>query len=129
MEIFKASTQYGDWKGSTSADHSDTKTLRAMLKDQGRMADDEFLVGAKLSIAGSEGGRLGRISITAYLFKHADARFETVQQAIAEAGDNLELRAVDLELSLEEFFALFKRFGMTLSDPALALEGRTFSKR
>jgi hypothetical protein len=125
MEIFKASTQYGDWKGSASADRSDANTLRDLLEQQGLLRAGEFLVGAKLWVGENHNNKLGRVIVTAYLID--GSHFDNVKQAIADAGDGLKLREVDVALTLEEFFSLFKRFEVSLSDPSFELEGRPFS--
>ena len=126
MAIFKASTQYADWKGSTSSDKSDAMTLKGLWEQRGLLPAAEFLVGAKLWVGENHNNRVGRITVSAYLFANG-GQFETVKQAIA-AADDLELKRVDLELTLEEFFALFKRFELTLSDPSFGLEGRQFTE-
>lgn len=125
MEMFKASTQYGDWQGSVSADRSDATTLSDLLLERGLRTKDEFLVGAKLWVGENHANKLAYTSVSAFLINAAG--FDNVPAAIADAGDVLRLKKVDVELTLEEFVCLFKRFAVSLSDPHFGLEGREFA--
>lgn len=122
MENFKASSQYGDWQGSVSADRSDATTLSDLLLERGLRTKDEFLVGAKLWIGENHQNKLGRTFVSAFLVNAAG--FENVPAAIAAGGDPLRLKKVEVEVTLEEFVCLFKRFAVSLSDPHFGLEGR-----
>ncbi len=124
METFKASTQYGDWKGSASADRSDATTLSDLLLQRGLRTEQEFLVGAKLWVGENHGNSLAGVYVTAFLFDGTG--FDNVAKAIADAGAALKLKRVDVDLTLEEFVCLFKRFAVSLSDPHFGLEGREF---
>ncbi|WP_322071006.1 hypothetical protein [Paraburkholderia bannensis] len=125
METFRASTQYGDWKGSASADRSDATTLAALLLERKLRKEDEFLVGAKLYVGENHDNKLAGVHVSAFLFDNAAGG--DVSRAIDEAGEGLKLRRVEVELSLEEFVCLFKRFAVSLSDPHLGMEGRDFT--
>jgi len=125
METFSASTQYGDWKGTASADRSDATTLSDLLLQRGLRANNEFLVGAKLWVGENHGNKLAGVYVTAFLFNGTG--FDDVSKAIADAGNALTLKKVDVDLTLEEFVSLFKRFAVSLSDPHFGLEGREFS--
>ncbi|VWD48196.1 hypothetical protein BCO18175_07405 [Burkholderia contaminans] len=125
METFKASTQYGDWKGSASADHSDATTLADLLLERELRTRDEFLAGVELYIGENHNNSLGYTRVVAYLVDGAG--FDNALQAIEQAGPALKLKKVDVDLKLEEFLGLFKRFSVTLSNPRLGLEGREFS--
>ncbi|MBF3417203.1 hypothetical protein ISF41_12615 [Burkholderia pseudomallei] len=125
METFKATTQYGDWTGTASADRSDATTLSALLLERGLRTEEEFLVGAKLWVGENHGNKLAHVSVDAYLFNGTG--FDDVSAAIADAGDALKLKRVSVELTLEEYICLFKRFAVSLSDPHFELEGREFS--
>lgn len=125
METFKASTQYGDWKGTSSADRSDATTLSDLLLRRALRTEQEFLVGAKLWVGENHNNKLAHVYVSAFLFDGTG--FDNVSKAIANAGDALKLKKVDVDLTLEEFVCLFKRFAVSLSDPHLKLETREFS--
>ncbi|OJA25436.1 hypothetical protein [Burkholderia ubonensis] len=125
METFKATTQYGDWTGTASADRSDATTLSDLLLQRGLRTEEEFLVGAKLWVGENHNNKLAHVFVHAYLFDGTG--FDDVSAAIAEAGDALKLKRVSVELTLEEYICLFKRFAVALSDPHFDLEGREFS--
>jgi len=80
MESFKASVQYGDWKGTAAADDADgEKSIRDYLEKKQLIKPDEFLMAASLWV--SE----GHISIRAFLLKgHQD--LESVQEALDALG-------------------------------------------
>lgn len=124
METFKATTQYGDWKGSASADRSDATTLADLLLKRGLRTDKEFVVGAQLWVGENHANKLAHVHVSAFLFDGTG--FDNVAAAIADAGDALKLKKVDIEVTLEEFVCLFKRFAVSLSDPHFGLEGREF---
>lgn len=124
MPWFKASTQYGDWTGSASADRADQMALVDLLREWGRLNAREFVVGAQLWVGENHNGKLGMTSVTAFaidLEGHA-----TVPEAIAAAGDGLTLRKIEVDVTLEQFVGLFKRFAVSLSAPEFRLEGREF---
>ncbi|WP_334026384.1 hypothetical protein [Burkholderia gladioli] len=126
METFRASTQYEDWLGSASADRSDSTTLTDLLLERGLRTAEEFVVGAELSVGDNHDNTIGRTTVTAYLAEGAG--FDNALQAFEQARPP-KLRKVQVDLSLEEFVCLFKRFSVTLSDPAFGLEGLEFSIR
>ncbi|EAQ4627327.1 hypothetical protein GI075_11320 [Salmonella enterica] len=90
--VFKASTQYDDWQGSVAADGIDVGGLGSVLKTKGLMKDDEILYAIKLYSG------VNYVSIEAFV-----------------GTDEQNLRKVDTQLTLEEFFKNFKRFSITLS--------------
>ncbi|MBN3738073.1 hypothetical protein [Burkholderia sp. Tr-20355] len=126
MATFKATTQYGDWKGSASADRADEVAITEFLRKNGQVKDNEFVVGANLWVGENHAGKLGRTAVTAYVIDLDGHR--TVPEAIAAAGDALQLRKVAVDVTLEQFLGLFKRFSVSLSAPELAIEGREFTE-
>ncbi|WP_186215064.1 hypothetical protein [Burkholderia gladioli] len=126
METFRASTQYEDWLGSASADRSDSTTLTDLLLERGLRTAEEFVVGAELYVGDNHDNTIGRTTVTVYLAEGAG--FDNALQAFEQARPP-KLKKVQVDLSLEEFVCLFKRFSVTLSDPAFGLEGLEFSIR
>lgn len=126
MTHFKASVQYGDWEGTSAADNSDTAHIHKYLGDAGLIKDGEFLVAAELYVGENHGGNLGRISIRAFLF--AGTGYDTVKDALEATADPIPVRVVDIEIGLNEFFGLFKRFSVSLTHRGLNLEGREYEE-
>ena len=121
METFKASTQYGDWEGTASADEQQN-SIRELLKDKGIMKDHEFLIAATLYV--SEGS-YNEPFIRVFLYtKRSD--FESVKHAIAATKGPIPVRSAEVPLTVEEFLNLFKRFDVTLTWHGLDLNGRDF---
>jgi len=128
MKHFKASVQYGDFKGTAGADNADgNHGLNDFIKDRGLIQDGEFLIAASLWIGESAGGKLGHTYIQALLFNHGDSNYETVKAALDAMGGPIPVRAVDISVSPEEFISFFKRFSVVLTRPSLNLDGREYT--
>jgi hypothetical protein len=120
MESFKASTQYGDWQGTASADAVHTNTLHEYLEKNGLIKPNEFLVAASLYT-----GEHDFASITAFVYKNADD-FESVKAAIDATDGPLPVRRISIKLTAKEFLDLFKRFHVMLTWHGLELDGREY---
>lgn len=98
-ETFRAHTQYGDLKGTVSADDADMDSLGKYLRDNSLMSQDETLKGAEF-----------------YSMEHGIDVYAYIEDS------NKQMSRIELPLSMEEFFSKFKRFSITLS-PKGDLEG------
>jgi succinate dehydrogenase/fumarate reductase flavoprotein subunit len=127
MATFRASVQYNDWGGTAAADDADPSSLRKYLEDKGLIKAGEFLIAAELFVGESHGGRLGSVSVQAFLYS-GQGTFDTVAQALKAQSGPIPVRVVDIELEIEQFVALFKRFEVTLTRKGLNLEGRDYKK-
>jgi len=125
MQIFKAYAQYGDWEGTAAADDSDTTSLERYLKKKGLIESGEFLVAASLWAGENHDGKLGIVSVSAYLFKGPED-VESVKKALEAIDGPIPVREVDLPLKLEEFVCMFKRFGVMLTWHGVQLGGREY---
>jgi hypothetical protein len=129
MESFKASVQYGDWQGTAAADDAGggENSIRDYLEKKQLIKPDEFLIATSLWIGENHDGKLGHVSIRAFLLKgHRD--FESVQTALADLrGEPVPVRAVEIPLTFEEFVALFKRFDVMFTRHGFKLEDREYS--
>lgn len=126
MSIFKATVQYQDWNGTAAADDADNnKTLSAFLEGKGLMKDTESLIASSLWIGENKGGKLGSVSIAAYLFDRPS--FDTVKAALDSINGPIPVRKVDVEVSLEEYIAFFKRFAVIHTRNGLNIEGREYT--
>ena len=119
MQHFKASTQYGDWEGTSAADNSIPHGLREYLEEKGLIKADEFLVAA--SMYSSE----GYISVSA--FAVPDGNLQNVKESLDAKGDPVAVREIETELTRDEFFDLFKRLNLVLTRRGLDLGGREYS--
>lgn len=124
MNTIKASVQYDDWEGTAAADESDGVKMRDLLEKSRVIKAGEFVVAIELFVGESHKGKVEKPYIDVLLFKKAD--FDTAAAAIKSIPDPLPLRKVRVDLSLEEFIGLFKRFSVTLSRRGLDLVGRKY---
>jgi hypothetical protein len=124
LESFKASAQYGDWKGTVAAD-SQPSGLREWLEENKLIEDGEFLVAATLYVSEHN---FDSPHVRAFVFENA-RKFESVRDAIAATKGPIPVREVRVNLSTEEFFDLFKRFDVMLTWHGLELEGREYSAK
>lgn len=125
VETLFASTQYSDLKGGAAADRSDKGGPSEWLRQNGHMTDYEFLVGIDFSVGENHGVHRDPVHVS---FLIIDTRgFENVTAHIAALPvDGLvELRRVSVDMALVDFFALFKRFNVTLT-PLDAMQGRAY---
>jgi hypothetical protein len=76
MESFKASTQYGDWKGTAAADGADARALHSYLEEKKLIKEGEFLVAVSPYT-----GEHDFVSISAFVFENGD-EFQSVKDAI-----------------------------------------------
>ncbi len=66
MGYFKASTQYGDWKGTAAADDPQS-SLRELLADKGLIKPGEFLIAATLHVSEPK-----YTSVRAFVFQNGE---------------------------------------------------------
>jgi len=127
MASFTASVQYDDFKGTAAADNADHTSLQEYLRNKALITAAEFVVGISLRIGENQGSRMAGVYVAAYVYDGANA-FDTVKAQIA-AQDPVEVRKIVLEISLEEFIVLFKRFAVILTPKGLGIDGRRFIER
>lgn len=126
MTMFKAAVQYGDYKGSSAADDADGDAdLRTFLTKKGLMKEEEFLLGSTLWIGENRAGKLGHVGIQALLFNSPD--HATVTAALEAIEGPVPVRAVTLEVSLDEYLCFFKRFAVTITRKGFDLNEREFT--
>lgn len=126
MSTFAASVQYNDKLGTAAADRADRDDLDDYLKNKGLINDDEFVLSTSLWVGENHGGKLGHVSVTAYLFKAVG--YANVSEALRAISGPIPVRTVSLDVTLEEFVAFFKRFEVFLSPEGLDVTGREFKE-
>jgi hypothetical protein len=126
MTRFSAHVQYDDWKGTAAADDSGDKDIRDFARENGLLGEDEFLVGFEIYLGESLSATERYFSARAFVVEAGDH-----EGAVREvtANDPVEVFARDLTLTPDQFFALFKRFSVTLTQRGLDLEGRDYRER
>ena len=126
MHTFKASVQYGDLKGSVAADNADKGDARDLLKNGGHISDDEFVVGICMWAGENHGKHKDPVSVR---FLVSDLKgYDNIPEMIEASGEGIELREVSLDMDLMDFFALFKRLELTLSNGG-RIEGVSYSTK
>lgn len=123
MLTLKASVQYDDWNGTVAADDADQRSFFHLLKEKKAMRDDEYPIAIDLYIAENHGGKVQQPIISALLMKSKG--FDEAKSEIAKAG-KLKLRRVDVEISLNDYMGLFKRFNVVLTRKGLGLQDREY---
>ena len=118
MDNFKASAQYDDWKGTAAADDADQNSMSRYLDAKGLKTANQFLIASSLWVSAQS------VSITAYLFDKPD--YDTVSAALDAITGPIPVHKVDVEVSLEEYFAFFKRFSVMHTKKGFNLEDREY---
>ena len=120
IETFKASVQYNDWKGSSAADSADVARMSKWLEEHGYKENGEFLLGIKMFAGENHGEHKDTVFVELLFSTPGD--YENVKTMIESSKGAIEVRSVKVDMSLTEFFGLFKRFDITLSKDSM-LEG------
>ena len=121
----RASVQYDDWEGTTAADDASPRSLGKLLEDRGLMdPQTEFLVAADLWIGESHDGKLASPAVHCLVTKGAN--YDDVATSLSNQSDPLTFRVIDVQLTLEEFLGLFKRFRVVLTRRGLELTDREY---
>lgn len=108
MSDFVANVQYNDFRGTVTADRSDTERMADYLVGKGLAADDERVIGYRISFMGNHGEEY-EPGILIYLQKGS---FDNPDDVV---------RAVDVEMTAPKFFSFFKRFSLVLMQDGLDL--------
>ena len=125
METFKASVQYDDLKGSVAADRADMTDAGKWLEDNGHISSEEFVIGISMWTGDNHGQHIDPVSVK-FLISELN-NHENIPAMIEASGENLQVKVLRLDMNIADFFALFKRFEITLSNNGL-LEGKDYSE-
>lgn len=124
QDRFTATTQYNDWNGTIAADNIDGETIREYLKKEKKLDPGEFLIGIDFSIAENSPGKIRPPYISCLKIEAKD--FGEAKRLVDDDSKPLPVERVEIELSLEEFIGLFKRFNLILTNRRLDLIGRKY---
>ena len=123
METFKASVQYNDMRGSAAADGADKENATKWLKDNNLISDDEIVAGIKMWAGENHGKHDDPVYVTFFV---TDLKGQPdLSSLLAAGGDVIEARSVSVDINLIDFFGLFKRLEITLSNGGM-LEGKSY---
>lgn len=112
-ETFKASTKYGDLKGSAAADDADNNEPIQWLKDRRLIQPGEDLVGISMSVGENYDKHEDPVYVTFLL-----APEENTSKVLHTPGEGqipVVVRQVRQQMPLLEFFGMFKRLEINLS--------------
>ncbi|WP_434707232.1 hypothetical protein J3P75_14855 [Pseudomonas sp. R1-1] len=116
-ENFHASVQYNDFKGTAAADHHDVNTIHKYLANKGLLKEGESLVGIETystELAGKS--QVTDIDVTILATEYEG--YENVKAAVY-SGEPLKVRKIRFEMPIVEFFTLFKRFQISISNDGM----------
>lgn len=113
QENFHASVQYNDSVGTAAADDHDTSSIGEYLRKKGLISTDDYVVGVKMW-SGEVHGQYQNdpVYVSAYVARSGE--YDNLQQAV-DSGAPLKVLEIKLEMPLNEFFGLFKRFEIAIS--------------
>lgn len=123
METFKASVQYNDLKGSAAADRSDMTDAAKWLKDNGHI-NDEFVVGISMWAGENHGTHKDPVNVK-FLVSGLNG-YENIPEMLQASGEPIKVKEISVDMNISDFFALFKRLEITLSNNGL-IEGKTYT--
>ncbi|MCS6237511.1 hypothetical protein G3495_20710 [Shewanella baltica] len=122
MTIFEPGVQYKDLNGGVHADRDDTQNATDYLRKHHNIPQGHFVFGIQV-YSSVHNVRDNTLSVR---FLHSNvAGYENIQQKMAAEGAELTLNELEIDMSYNEFFGLFKRFSLTLSPNGL-LEGKSY---
>lgn len=121
---FIASVQYDDFKGTAAADGADRGYTSEWLEKKGLKQKGEFLLGITLHAGENHGVHKDPIYADFLLASPGD--YDSVKSMIDASVGPVPVRKVTTEMTLAEFFGLFKRFSVYLSAGAM-LSGHEYT--
>lgn len=111
MNVFNAGVQYNDFTGTVAADRSDENSLSKYLFSQGLTEEDEIVIGFRFGFSENHGREVDLESAVIYLKKNV-GEFEKAPKSV---------RAIDVPMTLSQFFSFFKRFDLVANIDGLEL--------
>jgi len=112
MGYFKASVQYNDLEGTVAADRADVGGAKKWLTDNGHI-EEEYVIGISMFAGENHGVHQDPISVD-FLVSGLKG-YDNIPEMIKSSAEPIQVKKIDVEMNLADFFALFKRFAVTLS--------------
>ncbi|MCM2286424.1 MAG: hypothetical protein NDI81_16695 [Desulfobacula sp.] len=120
---FKASVQYDDLLGSVAADRADKNGPSKWLSEKKLIKEGELVVGISMYSGENHGTHQDPVYAT---FLVTDLKgYENVPEMLVSIDGPIQVRKIDVDMNLRDFFALFKRFNVTLSTKGM-MEGQQY---
>jgi hypothetical protein len=120
---FKASVQYDDLLGSVAADKADKNGPSKWLSEKKLIEEGELVVGISMYSGENHGTHQDPVYVT---FLVTDLKgYENVPEMLDSIDGPIQVRTIDVDMNLTDFFALFKRFNVTLSTKGM-MEGQQY---
>ena len=113
MPNFKASVQYNDLKGTVAADNADVGRARKWLSDNELINDGEVVIGLSMYAGENHGVHQDPVNVV-FLVSGLNG-YENLPEMMQASAGPIQVRKIEAEMSLIDFFSLFKRFDVTLS--------------
>lgn len=105
------------WKGTVAADESDRRSVQQFFRERGDIRECDHVVRITISEQASSRGRPWVRVVVTDRTEYTEVAAQLLQPRSAKFID------IEIELTLEEFFRLFKRFNMVIDVPGLNLDG------
>ncbi len=121
---FKASVQYNDLLGSVAADSADKIGPSQWLSEKKLIEEGEFVIGISMFSGENHGAYRDPVYVT---FLLTDLKgYENVPEMLDSIDGPIQVRKIEVDMNLTDFFALFKRFDVTLSTKGM-MEGQQYT--
>jgi hypothetical protein len=128
METFEAQTQYGDWKGTASADEygDGDVSFEQVFEVTGKVnKETEILIGFEFS-AGEDSFFLYGYYHPKSLSPDIEGTIPALDRQFKRDSKPIQVKRVTVELTQQEFFKRLKRFRVVLVDSGLKIVGREY---
>lgn len=109
---FRASVQYDDFRGTAAADRGDNNDLLSHFREQGYVSEKDVLVAIEFRSGENHGGPVKEMSVTLTV---ADLQNYTTLDNFLADPKRPPLRSINVDMTNDEFFGLFKRFNVVLA--------------
>lgn len=110
---FISSVKYGDLKGKSAADRHDKAGAEQWLTERGLREKKEHILGIKATLPENHDRQVSIIHVQFLLVDFE--KYKNIHVAIENVKKPIEVRSVDVDMNVTEYFGLFKRFSVTLS--------------
>ncbi len=122
-KIFKASVQYNDLLGTVAADISNKNSPFKWLSEKKLIDNGELVIGTSMYSGKSLGSHKDPVYVT---FLVTDLKKnKNVLEKLDSIDGPIQIRKIDVDMNLADFFSLFKRFEVTLSAKGM-MEGQQY---
>ena len=110
---FRASVQYGDFSGTAAVDKADKGNANDWLQKNGQKQEGEFLVGITFDVGENHGTHKDPVYVEFLLATNTD--HDNFKAMLDAHKGPVVVRRVTAQMSITEFFGLFKRFSVCVS--------------